>query len=112
MESVAVLTDFTPIFIGMHRQLGIRHAPLSPMKEGARVRHSYGSYAPSTYGSYGPRRANPSTDSVGRRGQRRADRGRDALREHLRAWEKRVLSARGKYLIVWPLIQLAIQPSA
>jgi hypothetical protein len=38
-----------------------RNAPLSPMKEGARVHHSYGSYAPSTYGSYEPRRANPST---------------------------------------------------
>jgi hypothetical protein len=34
---------------------------ISPMKEGARVHHSYGSYAPSTYGSYEPRRANPST---------------------------------------------------
>ena len=32
------------------------------MKEGARVHHSYGSYAPSTYGSYEPRRVNPSTD--------------------------------------------------
>jgi hypothetical protein len=31
------------------------------MKEGARVHRSYGSYAPSTYGSYEPRRANPST---------------------------------------------------
>jgi hypothetical protein len=31
------------------------------MKEGARVHHSYGSYAPSTYGSFGPRKANPST---------------------------------------------------
>ena len=30
------------------------------MKEGARVHHSYGSYALSTYGSYEPRRANPS----------------------------------------------------
>jgi hypothetical protein len=46
----------TPIFIGMHR-----NAPLSLMKEGARVHHSYGSYAPSTYGSYEPRRENPST---------------------------------------------------
>ena len=27
----------------------------------ARVHHSYGSYAPSTYGSYGPRKANPIT---------------------------------------------------
>jgi hypothetical protein len=49
-------SDLTPIFIGMHR-----NAPLSPMKEGARVHHSYGSYAPSTYGSYEPRRAHPST---------------------------------------------------
>ena len=39
-----------------------RNAPLSPMKEGARVHYSYGSYAPSTYGSYGPRKANLSTD--------------------------------------------------
>ena len=31
------------------------------MKESAKVQHSYGSYAPSTYGSYGPRKANPST---------------------------------------------------
>jgi hypothetical protein len=31
------------------------------MEEGARVHHFYGSYAPSTYGSYEPRRANPST---------------------------------------------------
>jgi hypothetical protein len=31
------------------------------MKEGARVHHSYGSCAPSTYGSYEPREANPST---------------------------------------------------
>jgi hypothetical protein len=30
------------------------------MKEGAREHHSYASYAPSTYGSYEPRRANPS----------------------------------------------------
>jgi hypothetical protein len=49
-------SDLTPIFKGMHR-----NAPLVPMKEGARVHHSYGSYAPSTYGSYEPRRANPST---------------------------------------------------
>ena len=49
-------SDLTPVFIGMHR-----NAPLSPMKEGARVHYSYGSYAPSTYGSYEPRRANPST---------------------------------------------------
>jgi hypothetical protein len=49
-------SDLIPIFIGMHK-----NAPLSPMKEGARVHHSYGSYAPSTYGSYEPRRANPST---------------------------------------------------
>jgi hypothetical protein len=49
-------SDFTPIFIGMHR-----NAPLSPMREGARVHHSYGSYAFSIYGSYAPRRANPST---------------------------------------------------
>jgi hypothetical protein len=49
-------SDLTPVFIGMHR-----NAPLSPMKEGARVHHSYGSYAPSSYGSYEPRRANPST---------------------------------------------------
>ena len=49
-------SDFTPTFIGMHR-----NAPLSPTKESARVHHSYGSYAPSTYGSYGPRKANPST---------------------------------------------------
>jgi hypothetical protein len=34
------------------------------MEEGARVHHSYGSCAPSTYGSYEPRRANPSTASV------------------------------------------------
>ena len=33
------------------------------MEEGARVHHSYGSYAPSTYGSYEPREANPSTGS-------------------------------------------------
>ena len=26
------------------------------------MHHSYGSYAPSTYGSYGPRKANPNTD--------------------------------------------------
>jgi hypothetical protein len=39
-------SDLTPIFIGVHR-----NAPLSPMKEGARVHHSYGFYAPSTYGS-------------------------------------------------------------
>jgi hypothetical protein len=38
-------SDLTPIFIGMHR-----NAPLSPLEEGARVHHSYGSYAPSTYG--------------------------------------------------------------
>ena len=38
-----------------------RNALLSPIKEGARVHRSYGSYAPSTYGSYEPRRANPST---------------------------------------------------
>ena len=44
-----------------------RNAPLSPMKEGARVHHSYGSYAPSTYGSYGPREANPSTLNTARR---------------------------------------------
>ena len=31
------------------------------MKEGAWVHHSYGYYAPSTYGSYEPRRANAST---------------------------------------------------
>ena len=31
------------------------------MKEGARVHHSYGSYAPSTYDSYGPRKTNLST---------------------------------------------------
>ena len=31
------------------------------MEEGARVHHSYGFSAPSTYGSYEPRRANPST---------------------------------------------------
>jgi hypothetical protein len=49
-------SDFTPIFIGMHR-----NAPLSPMKEGARVHHSYGSYAPSAHGSYEHRNANPST---------------------------------------------------
>jgi hypothetical protein len=49
-------SDFTPIFIGMHRD-----APLSPMAEGARVHHSYGSYAPPTYGFCEPRRANPST---------------------------------------------------
>jgi hypothetical protein len=49
-------SDFTATFIGMRR-----NAPLSPTKEGARVHHSYGSYAPSTYGSYEPRRANPST---------------------------------------------------
>jgi hypothetical protein len=49
-------SDLTPIFIGLHR-----NAPLSPMEEGARVHHSCGSYAPSTYGSYEPRRANPST---------------------------------------------------
>jgi hypothetical protein len=49
-------SDLTPIFIGMDW-----NAPLSPMKEGARVHRSYGSYAPSTYGSYEPRRANPST---------------------------------------------------
>jgi hypothetical protein len=35
------------------------------MKEGVRVHHSYGSYAPSTYGSYEPRRANPSTAGDG-----------------------------------------------
>jgi hypothetical protein len=52
-------SDLTHICIGMHR-----NAPLSPMKEGARVHHSYGSYAPSTYGSYEPRRANPSTAVV------------------------------------------------
>jgi hypothetical protein len=40
-------SDLTPVFIGMHR-----NAPLSPMEEGARVHHSYGSYAPSAYGSY------------------------------------------------------------
>jgi hypothetical protein len=34
------------------------------MKESARVHHSYGSYAPSTYGSYEPRRADSSTDSA------------------------------------------------
>jgi hypothetical protein len=28
------------------------------------------------------------------------------------AWEKHIRSARGKYLIIWSLIQLAIQPSA
>jgi hypothetical protein len=49
-------SDLTPTFIGMRR-----NAPLPPMKEGARVHHSYGSYAPSTYGSYEPRRPNPST---------------------------------------------------
>ena len=49
-------SDFTPVFIGVHRD-----APLSPMKEGARVHHSYGSYAPSTDGSSGPRKATPST---------------------------------------------------
>ena len=49
-------SDLTPICIGMHR-----NAPLSHMKEGARVHHFYGSYALSTYGSYEPRRANPST---------------------------------------------------
>jgi hypothetical protein len=49
-------SDWTPIFIGMHR-----NAPLSPMEEGARVHNSYGSYAPSTYGSYEPRKANPIT---------------------------------------------------
>jgi hypothetical protein len=52
-------SDFTPIFIGMHR-----NTPLYPMKEGARVHHSYGSYAPSTYGSYEPRNANPSTGYI------------------------------------------------
>jgi hypothetical protein len=41
-----------------------RNAPLSPMKEGARVHHSYGSYAPSSYGSYDARKANPSTAQV------------------------------------------------
>jgi hypothetical protein len=55
-------SDLTPIFIGLHR-----NAPLSPMKEGARVHHSYGSYAPSTYGSYEARRANPSTVWKGKR---------------------------------------------
>jgi hypothetical protein len=47
---------FDSMFIGMHR-----NAPLSLMKEGARVHHFYGSDATSTYGSYEPRRANPST---------------------------------------------------
>ena len=42
-------SDLTPIFIGMHR-----NAPLSLVKEGAWVQHSYGSYE--------PRKANPSTD--------------------------------------------------
>jgi hypothetical protein len=37
------------------------------MKEGARVHHSYGSYAPSTYGSYEPRRANLSTGAAAAR---------------------------------------------
>jgi hypothetical protein len=44
----------------VHRSGGV-----SPMEEGARVHHSYGSYAPLSYGSYEPRRANPSTDSRG-----------------------------------------------
>ena len=57
-------SDLTPIFIGMHR-----NAPLSSMEEGARVHHSYGSYAPFTYGSYEPRRANPSTGQGGRAGE-------------------------------------------
>ena len=34
----------------------------------AECHHSYGSYAPSTYGSYEPRRANPSTGAVQCRG--------------------------------------------
>ncbi len=37
---------FDSYFIGMHR-----NTALSPMEEGARVHHSYGSYAPSSYGS-------------------------------------------------------------
>jgi hypothetical protein len=59
-EGAAQCSDLTPIFIGTHR-----NAPLSPMEEGARVHHSYGSYAPSAYGSYGPRNANPSTGPGG-----------------------------------------------
>ena len=35
--------------------------PAVSYEEGAWVHHSYGSYAPSTYRSYEPRRANPST---------------------------------------------------
>jgi hypothetical protein len=52
-------SELTPIFIGIHR-----NAPLSPINKGARVHHSYGSYAPSTYVSYEPRRANPSTGPI------------------------------------------------
>jgi hypothetical protein len=40
------------------------------MKEGARVHHSYGSYAPSTYGSYEPRRAKLKLNRVGAAGPR------------------------------------------
>jgi hypothetical protein len=66
-------SDLTPIFIGMHR-----NAPQSPMEEGARVHHSYGSYAPSTYGSYEPRRENPSTDWIYLAGVPRPPRARQA----------------------------------
>ena len=39
---------------------------MSPMKAGARIHHSYGSYAPSTYGSYDARKANPSIAATAR----------------------------------------------
>ena len=54
----------TPIFIGMYR-----NAPLSPMEEGAMAHHFYGSYAPSAYGSYEPRRANPSTGCISKQSE-------------------------------------------
>jgi hypothetical protein len=50
-------SDFTPIFIGMHK-----NAPLSPMKEGGqRTPFLWFLCTFHLYGSYGPRRANPST---------------------------------------------------
>jgi hypothetical protein len=49
----------------------------------------------------------PELASLHRAGEQPADLG-----QVVDAWVKRVLSARGKYLIKWSLIQLAIQRSA